>query len=80
MQSLLAVPPPLPLQLTLAAAAPAPISNVTRAAEEDDVRQLRRLLVRKIPARLEGVLDSVDRAGSWAGVLQSVICKLQARH
>lgn len=59
------------------------VSPVTPAIvsvkEDDDVRTLRRLLVRKIPARLEGAFDEVDRAGIWVGVLQEVMRNLRRK-
>ncbi|KAI6167927.1 hypothetical protein EDD17DRAFT_1685118 [Pisolithus thermaeus] len=47
--------------------------------EDEDSRALRRLILRKINAHIDGAFDEVDRANVWLRVVKSVLRDLRAR-
>ncbi|KAG1832566.1 hypothetical protein DFJ58DRAFT_235774 [Suillus subalutaceus] len=59
-------------------------SNISLAAtihddEDEDSRALRRLLLRKISARIDGAFDEIDRANVWLRIVKSVLRDLKMR-
>lgn len=59
-------------------------SNISLAAtlhddEDEDSRALRRLLLRKINARIDGAFDEIDRANVWLRIVNSVLRDLKTR-
>jgi hypothetical protein len=59
-------------------------SNISLAAtthddEDEDSRTLRRLLLRKISARIDGAFDEIDRANVWLRIVKSVLRDLRTR-
>lgn len=47
--------------------------------EDEDSRTLRRLLLRKISARIEGAFDEIDRANVWLRIVNGVLRDLKTR-
>ncbi|KAG2037717.1 hypothetical protein BDR03DRAFT_896598 [Suillus americanus] len=59
-------------------------SNISLATtihddEDEDSRALRRLLLRKISARIDGAFDEIDRANVWLRIVKSVLRDLKMR-
>ncbi|KIK24041.1 hypothetical protein PISMIDRAFT_421517 [Pisolithus microcarpus 441] len=59
-------------------------SSVSLAAtlhgeEDEDTRALRRLILRKINAHIEGAFDEIDRANVWLRVVKNVLRDLRTR-
>lgn len=59
-------------------------SNISLAAtlhddEDEDSRALRRLLLRKISAHIDGAFDEIDRANVWLRIVKSVLRDLKTR-
>lgn len=59
-------------------------SNISLAAtthddEDEDSRTLRRLLLRKISARIDGAFDEIDRANVWLRIVKNVLRDLRTR-
>lgn len=59
-------------------------SNVSLAAtihddEDEDSRALRRLLLRKISARVDGAFDEIDRTKVWLRIVKNVLRDLKMR-
>lgn len=50
-----------------------------REDEDEDTRALRRLILRKISAHVDGAYDEIDRANVWLRVVKSVLRDLNAR-
>lgn len=45
--------------------------------DEEDTRALRRLILRKLPARLDGVFDELERMTQWLGIVRETIRAVQ---
>lgn len=50
-----------------------------REEEDEDTRALRRLILRKISAQVDGAYDEVDRANTWLCVVRTVLRDLSTR-
>ncbi|KIJ67052.1 hypothetical protein HYDPIDRAFT_85463 [Hydnomerulius pinastri MD-312] len=50
-----------------------------REDEDEDTRALRRLVLRKIGAHVDGAYDELDKANTWLRVVKSVLRDLSAR-
>ena len=50
-----------------------------REEEDEDTRALRRLLLRKISAHVDGAYDEVDRMNTWLCVVKTVLRDLSTR-
>ncbi|OCH95423.1 hypothetical protein OBBRIDRAFT_578211 [Obba rivulosa] len=48
--------------------------------EDDDIGSLRRLLTRKIEARLSGAIDEMDKAEVWLRIVREVVSRLKDTH
>lgn len=47
--------------------------------EDEDTRALRRLILRKINAHIDGAFDEIDRANVWLRVVKNVLRDLRVR-
>ncbi|KAI5120211.1 hypothetical protein M0805_006317 [Coniferiporia weirii] len=56
---------------------PSPGSLMPAVVRDENIRALRRLLLRKIPKRLDDAVDGVDKAGTWVGVAHAVVRNVQ---
>lgn len=50
-----------------------------RNEEDEDTRALRRLILRKISAHVDGAFDEVDRANTWLCVVKTVLRDLSTK-
>ncbi|KAM5538527.1 hypothetical protein V8D89_007860 [Ganoderma adspersum] len=55
------------------------LSSTLIEAEDDDTRVLRRLLTRKVEARMDGALDAIDKALTWLRIVQDTLRTLRRR-
>ncbi|KAF9223913.1 hypothetical protein BS17DRAFT_125513 [Gyrodon lividus] len=55
------------------------VAATLREEEDEDTRALRRLILRKISAHVDGAYDELDRANTWLRVVKSVLRDLSAR-
>lgn len=47
--------------------------------DDEDTRAIRRLLVRKIEARMDGAIDEIDKVMTWLPVVKDIIRDLERR-
>lgn len=55
------------------------LAMTQRDEEDEDTRALRRLILRKISAQVDGAYDEVDRANTWLCVVKTVLRDLSTR-
>ncbi|KAH7925858.1 ankyrin [Leucogyrophana mollusca] len=55
------------------------LASTLREDEDEDSRVLRRLLLRKIGARVDGAFDEIDRANIWLRIVKEVLRDLKNR-
>ncbi|KAH7913589.1 hypothetical protein BJ138DRAFT_1081323 [Hygrophoropsis aurantiaca] len=55
------------------------LASTLREDEDEDSRVLRRLLLRKIGARVDGAFDEIDRANVWLRIVKEVLRDLKNR-
>ncbi|KAF8434088.1 hypothetical protein L210DRAFT_3454250 [Boletus edulis BED1] len=55
------------------------LAMTLREEEDEDTRALRRLLLRKISAHVDGAFDEVDRGSTWLSVVKTVLRDLSTR-
>ncbi|KAI6042948.1 hypothetical protein EDC04DRAFT_2563561 [Pisolithus marmoratus] len=55
------------------------LAATLNSGEDEEARALRRLILRKINAHIDGAFDEIDRANVWLRVVRSVLRDLSAR-
>lgn len=55
------------------------LSTTLRDEEDEDTRALRRLILRKMSAHVDGAFDEVDRTTTWLSVVKTVLRDLSTR-
>lgn len=55
------------------------LATTSRDEEDEDTRALRRLILRKISAQVDGAFDEVDRANTWLCVVKTVLRDLSTK-
>lgn len=55
------------------------LATTLRDEEDEDTRALRRLILRKISAHVDGAFDEVDRANTWLCAVKTVLRDLSTR-
>ncbi|KAF8841811.1 hypothetical protein BDN67DRAFT_490026 [Paxillus ammoniavirescens] len=55
------------------------LAVTAREEEDEDTKALRRLILRKISAHVDGAYDELDRANTWLRIVKNVLRDLNAR-
>ena len=55
------------------------LAMTARDEEDEDTRALRRLILRKISAHVDGAYDEVDRVNTWLSVVKTVLRDLSTK-
>lgn len=48
-------------------------STAVEDTESDDIRALRRLVLRKLPARLDGITDELEKLNTWLYIIRDIL-------